>query len=246
MTQPPHDPAEPHVGDDIGGDTDGERLDLPPWLLRLSIAIAAISLVAAWTGSFLAPQFVDNNPRLLIALNPRNSNLVLVSNQISDVSFFTIGFVRLVFSDPFNFLLGLYFGERAFAWVERRSRSYGPFVRDLERFFKRFSYALVFLAPNNIICILSGATGMKARWFFTLNAAGTLTRLILINQFGATFEGPIDSVLGFVKDYRTPLLILSGLTVAWTIFGEFRGDNTELKALRDLEREVADEHEKKD
>ncbi|NNF53732.1 MAG: hypothetical protein HKN03_04730 [Acidimicrobiales bacterium] len=242
MTEPPHDPAEPIVNER----PDSQQLDLPPWLLRVSIAIAAISLVAAWIGSFLAPQFVDNNPRLLIALNPRNSNLVLVSNQISDVSFFTIGFVRLVFSDPFNFLLGLYFGERAFAWVERRSRSYGPFVRDLERFFKRFSYALVFLAPNNIICILSGATGMKARWFFTLNAAGTLTRLILINEFGATFEGPIDSILGFVKDYRTPLLILSGITVAWTIFGEFRGDNTELKVLRDLEREVSEDHEKKD
>ncbi len=213
-------------------------IDMPRWLLRLSILIAAISLVSAWIGGFLAPQFVDNNPRLLIALNPRNSNLVLVSNQISDLAFYGIGFIRLIFSDPFNYLLGLYFGERAFAWVERRSRSYGPFVRDGERFFKRFSYALVFLAPNNIVCILSGATGMKARWFFTLNAAGTLTRLILIKQFGAVFEGPIDTILEFIKDYRTPLLVLSGLGVLWTIFGEFRGDNSELKALKELDSEI--------
>lgn len=220
---------------------DPARLDLPRWLIHLAVVIAGISLVGSWAGSLLAPQFVDNNPRLLIALNPRNSNLVLVSNQISDLSYYTIGFFRLVFSDPFNYLIGVFFGERAFAWVERRSRSYGPFVRDGERFFKRFSHALVFVMPNNIICILAGATGMRARWFFVLNAAGTLTRLVLIKQFGAVFEGPIDRILEFIADYRVPLLVLSAIGVAWTIFGEFRGDNTEVAALREIEHELHDD-----
>jgi membrane protein DedA with SNARE-associated domain len=219
-----------------------ERMDqLPRWLVRLAILIAAVSLVGTWAGSLLAPQFVDNNPRLLIALNPRNSNLVLVSNQISDLAYYSIGFMRLVFSDPFNYLLGLYFGERAFAWVERRSRSYGPFVRDAERLFRRFSHAVVFFAPNNIICILAGATGMRARWFFILNFAGTLVRLILIKRFGAVFEGPIDQILDLIARYRTPLLIVSALAVAWTIFGEFRGDNSELKVLRELDQSIRDD-----
>ncbi len=102
---------------------------------------------------------------------------------------------------------------------------------------------LVFAAPNNIICILAGATGMRARWFFTLNIAGTLVRLILIKRFGAVFEGPIDQILDLIARYRIPLLILSALGVAWTIFGEFRGDNSELKVLHELDQSIRDDHD---
>ncbi len=232
MTEPlPADPA-----DETLPEPEGRRL--PPWLLRIAIAIAGISLVSGWIGSALAPQLVDNNPRALMALNPSNPNLILVSNQVTDAWFYLIGFARLVASDPFNFLIGLHFGERAFDFVERRSRSYGPYMRQFEEYFRRFSDVIVFLAPNNLVCIIAGGTGMSVKRFAIANAAGTLFRLVLIKQFGAQFSSPIGGVVDFIGRYRVPFLILSVGLVAWTIFGEFRGDNSELKSLRDLDKSV--------
>ncbi len=217
------------------------RSKLPTWLLRLSIVVAAASLFSAWGGSALAPQLVDNNPRALIALNPSNPNLILVSNQMSDAWFYGIGFFRLIASDPFNYLIGLHFGDQAFAWLERRSRTYGPYIRQMEDYFRRFAVPIVFLAPNNIVCIVAGGIGMKARTFAVTNAAGTLFRLILIDRFGARFESPIGSVVDFIADNRVWFLIASVALIAWTILGEFRGDNTELSALRELNKELGSE-----
>lgn len=217
------------------------RPDLPRWLLRLSILIAAVSLFTAWGGSALAPQLVDNNPRALIALNPSNPNLILVSNQMSDAWFYAIGFFRLFASDPFNYLIGIHFGDQAFSWLQRRSRTYGPYIREMERYFRRFAVPIVFLAPNNIVCIIAGGIGMRARTFFLANATGTLFRLLLIERFGARFESPIGNVVDFIGEYRVYFLILTVGVVAWTVFGEFRGDNTELSALRELNKELGGE-----
>lgn len=215
-----------------------DRPNLPTWLLRLSILIAAISLFTAWGGSALAPQLVDNNPRALIALNPSNPNLILVSNQMSDAWFFAIGFFRLVASDPFNYLIGLHFGDQAFAWLERRSRTYGPYIRQMESYFRRFAVPIVFLAPNNVVCIIAGGIHMKARTFILANCTGTLVRLLLINRFGVRFESPISGVVDFIAENRVYFLILSVGVIAWTILGEFRGDNTELGALRELNKKL--------
>ena len=219
-------------------DPTGRRL--PTWLLRVSILVAGVSLVAGWAGSALLPQLVDNNPRALIALNPSNPNLILVSTQITTFWFFLIGFARLVASDPFNYLIGMHFGAQAFAYVERRSRTYGPYMRQFEEYFRRFSDIIVFLAPNNLVCILAGGTGMPIARFLLANASGTLIRLILIKQFGDTFSSPIEGVVDFIGQYRLPFLAISFALVGWTIFGEFRGDNSELKTLRDLDKTTRD------
>ena len=213
------------------------------WLSRLAIFVAILSLAAGWLGDIFFAQFVDNNPLLQIALNPRNRNLLATTNNIDAVSYYSVGFARLIFSDPFNYFIGFWFGERALSWIERRSKSYGPFVRDGERMFRRFSYPLVFAAPNNIICMLSGATGMRIRTFLFLNMSGTLTRLVIIRLLGEWLEEPIDAVLDFISRYRSPILILSAIAVAWTVFGEFRGDNSELNTLRDLDKDASDKAE---
>ena len=204
-------------------------------IVRLFIGIAVLSMVAGWIGDLLLAEIVDKRPLLLIALNPRNRNLILAMNELSAFSYYSVGFLRLVASDPVNYLLGFWFGERAIAWTERRSRTYGPLIRDGEGWFRKLAYPLIFLAPNNIICALSGATGVKVRAFMALNIAGTVTRLILVRMVGETLESPIGGVVDFIGKYRTPILILSAVGVAWTVFGEFRGDNSELQALRDLE-----------
>lgn len=195
-------------------------------------------MLSGWVGDLLLSQIVDRNPLLLIALNPRNRNLILATNGLDALPYYLVGFVRLIASDPVNYLLGFWFGDRAIAWTEKRSRTYGPLIRDGEHWFRRLSLPLIFAAPNNIICALAGATGVSLRMFAVLNVAGTVARLVAIRQLGSTLESPISSVVDFIGEYRTPILIVSVIGVAWTVFGEFRGDNSELAALRKLEEEA--------
>ena len=214
----------------------------PPskWIVRTVISLVVISQVSALLGDLFLAGIVDRQPALLIALNPRNRNLALATNQLSAVTYYSIGFARLIASDPLYYLLGYWFGERAIAWTERRSRTYGPLIRDGERFFRRASYPLIFIAPNNIICALSAATGVRLVTFIGLNLSGTVVRLVLVRRLGAIFSSPLNAIVNFIADYRIPLLVLSAIGVAWTVFGEFRGNNSELQSLRALEGDEKD------
>ena len=214
----------------------------PPskWIVRVVIGLVVISQVSALLGDLFLAGIVDRQPALLIALNPRNRNLALATNQLSAITYYSIGFARLVASDPLYYLLGYWFGERAIAWTERRSRTYGPLIRDGERFFRRASYPLIFIAPNNIICALSAATGVRLTTFIALNLSGTVVRLILVRRLGEIFSSPLNAIVNFIADYRIPLLILSAIGVAWTVFGEFRGNNSELQSLQALEADEED------
>lgn len=210
-------------------------------IVRLIIGFVILSQGSALLGDLALAEFVDKHPAWLIALNPRNRNLALATNQLEAVTYYAIGFTRLVASDPLYYLLGFWYGERALTWVERKSRTYGPFVREGESFFRKASYVLIFFAPNNIICALSAATGVRLRTFIVLNLSGTVARLILIRQLGEVFESPIRGVVDFIAEYRVPVLIISAIAVAWTVFGEFRGNNSEIRALTELTREDYDD-----
>lgn len=214
----------------------------PPrkWILRLIIGLVILSQGAALLGDLFLAGIVDRNPALLIALNPRNRNLTLATNQLSAEVYYVVGFLRLVASDPLYYLLGYWFGERAIAWTERRSRTYGPLVRDGERLFRKAAYPLIFLSPNNIICAMSAATGVRLSTFIVLNLTGTVFRLVLIRRLGEAFSSPIQSVLDFIAEYRVPLLILSAIAVAWTVFGEFRRKDSELETIVHLADDVPD------
>lgn len=214
----------------------------PPskWIVRVIVALVILSQSAALLGDLFLAGIIDREPALLIALNPRNRNLALATIQLDAFTYYSIGFVRLIASDPLYYLLGFWYGDRAIAWTERRSRTYGPMVREGERFFRKASYPLIFFAPNNIICALSAATGVRLATFVALNLTGTVFRLVLVRRVGEVFSSPIQSVVDFIADYRIPILILSAIAVAWTIFGEFRGNNSELSMLRSLDDENPD------
>lgn len=204
----------------------------------MAIAISIASLIAGWVGDAIWVELVDSHPLLLMSLTPRNRYLALVSNEVSTLGYYTVGFLRLVIADPVNYLLGLWFGDKAIAWVGRKSKTYGPLIDDGAAFFRRYSAPLIFLMPNNIICALAGASGVKVRTFMIANISGTITRLILVRQFSSYFESEIGGVTEWIGRYRTPILVISVIAVAWTVFGEFRGDNSELKNLVHLEDEL--------
>jgi membrane protein DedA with SNARE-associated domain len=209
---------------------------------RRAVAAVTLPLVAmvvmGYIGDALAPSLVDTHPAWLIALNARNRNLILVTNYLDAWTFYSIGIVRLLLSDPLFFILGYWYGDAAVAWMERRTRTWGQLARQAEGWFSKAAYPIVFIAPNNFICLFAGAAGMPIRAFFAVNVAGTVFRLWLIRRFGEAFESPIDDLVGWIGEYRIPLLILSVVLVVISISLEAKRGETEVTALTRLEDEI--------
>jgi membrane protein DedA with SNARE-associated domain len=179
----------------------------PPSRTRLLlVAVPIVGLIiASNVGDILTSSWAEQHPLWLIMLNSRNRVLLLTSNQLGPVSFYVVATLRLLISDPLFFLLGIWYGDSAIRWIERRSPSIGKMMRQLESSFGFAAYPLVALMPNQWICLLAGAAGMSVGGFFVVNVVGTVVRLYLLRVLGDTFDKPIDSVLGFFAEYRWPL-----------------------------------------
>ena len=54
-----------------------------------------------------------------------------------------------------------WYGDTALTWMEQRTKTYGTMLRQWERWFQKAAYPLVFIAPNNVICLFAGAAGMS-------------------------------------------------------------------------------------
>lgn len=234
------------AGEETTTDT-GETTGAPPSrapvkvdrrrLALLVVPIVAL-VIASNIGDALATTLATTDPLLLVALNARNRNLVLVTNSLDALSYYGVATVRLMVSDPLFFLLGLWYGDAAVTWMEKRTRTWGSSLRQAEKWFAKASYPLVFIAPNNVICLLAGASGMSVAGFFAVNFAGTLVRLYAIRVLGETFEAPIDSVLEFLAEYRLPLFIISVVLVAATSLFEMRRGSGEIEAVLHLEDDI--------
>ncbi len=206
-------------------------------VLSLVVAPLLVMVAASNTAYFVWPSLVDTHPLLLICLSAQNRYLALTSNQLDAVSYYSVGFVRLLLPDPLFYLLGLWYGARAIDWMERRMPSLGLSLRYLERGFAKARHVVVFVAPNNPVSVLAGAAAMPARVFAVLNVSGTIARLILIRLLGNIFQGPIDAVLGFVRDYRWYLIGASVLLTLLSTLADRKGGG-ELGALRHLSEDL--------
>jgi membrane protein DedA with SNARE-associated domain len=202
-----------------------------------------ILVICSNIGDALTTTWAKDHPLALVALNARNRILVLTTNQLDALSYYTVGTLRLLVSDPLFYLLGVFYGERAVSWMEKKAPTYGGMLRTLEKWFGKASYPLVFIAPNNFICLVAGSAGMPLGIFFFLNITGTLARLWLIRVIGATFDAPIGSILDFFSRYRWQLFILSVVLVGFTVWNERRLGRGEIETIRELEEELATDDE---
>jgi membrane protein DedA with SNARE-associated domain len=209
--------------------------------LWLVLGPLIVLVVAAQIGDAFAPTLAVDHPLTLISLNARNRNLILTTNSLDALSFYGVGFVRLLLSDPLFYILGYWYGDAGLKWVEKRSSGAGNLLRTWEWMFQKAAWPLVAIAPNNFICLFAGAAGMTPAVFLTLNVIGTAVRLYLIRLFGEAFESPISSVLDFIRDYRLPLTVLSVTLVVVTVVLDRRSGKGELEALTHLEDELGTE-----
>lgn len=211
--------------------------------LTLVVAPLIVMVAAGYVAGAFWPEWVNSRPLLLIMLSSQNRYLILVVNQLDAWSYYLVATIRLLLPDPFFYVLGYWYGDAAVRWMENRTATVGNLLRWLEHAFAKWGHPLVFLFPNNPICLLAGAARMRVWVFALLNVSGTITRLILIAIIGEALQRPIDAVLDFIARYRVPLIFASVLVVVFTMWSETRQGTSEIEQLRSLERDLEDDDE---
>lgn len=203
-------------------------------------------VVGAQIGQAFVAKLAVEHPLLLITLDPRNRHMILTSSRLDPWSFYLVGTGRLLLSDPLFYLLGYWYGETAIDWMNRRGGSIGQALRQAEWAFSKAMYPMVFLLPNNYICLFAGAQRMTPATFLFLNITGTIARLVLIRWVGDVLESPLRHVLDFFKEYQLALTIAGVGAVALQLaYDHFRGRG-ELEGLAELEHEIEEEIEKEE
>jgi membrane protein DedA with SNARE-associated domain len=214
----------------------------PRWYVRhrLWFVVGPILALIACTnaGNSLATTWSRDHPLALIALNSGNDKLLLTTNQLDAWSYYTVAMVRLFVSDPLFFLLGRWYGDRAIRWLERKLPSQGELIRTIERWFGKAGVLVVFIAPNNQVCLIAGASTMSFGVFLVADVLGTAGRLWLLRVLGHEFREPIAAVLDFFGRYRWQLLVVSVVLVAFSVLSDLRRGKGDVKAMLDLESDL--------
>lgn len=200
------------------------------------VAPVVVLSIVGMVADAMGPRLITERPLLQIFLNPRNRYLVLAAPQVDMLPFFVVGFLRLTLTDPLGYLLGRQHGDAALQWAEEKLGEEGGMIRRVERWFRKAAPLVVLVMPNLYMCILAGATGMKARVFFSLNILGTLGRLTLIWMAGDAFESELESVLDFIGRYQWWLVGLSFAVVAFQ--SSRRKDRGMLETPQQIEEEI--------
>lgn len=182
-----------------------------------------VTTVAGLFAMALTPVLVRDAPLLLLLLESRNRYLLLVAAKVEFVPFLVIGVLRRFLSDPFYYLLGYWYGDRAVRWMERRAGG-SFFALDVQRWFSRLAVGVVVLFPGALVSVLAGATGMGARRFIVLNLLGSLGAVLVLWRVADLSAGPLAALVGF-SDRNAGWLtaVFVGVTALWLTFEWRRG-----------------------
>lgn len=184
-------------------------------LVAISVAVVA-TYSLGFLGLALLPLLARDRPRLLIALNPTTSILLLVSARVDLASFVAVAAARRVILHILCYLLGHWYGQAAVRWVEGRGGRATRLVGLLERAFARVRWLVVMVMPGPVPSVLAGAGRMGIAPFLALDIAGTLGSILLARYAAGVMADPLGAALRFSDDHAVSLTILCvAATTTW-------------------------------
>lgn len=177
-------------------------------------------------------------PLVLIMLTPSLRNFGLMSTSLDPWSYFGLGVPRVLLTDPLYYLLGFWYGDAAIKWMERRTRTLGTSLRQVEQSFSKYAYPILFALPYVFTTLLAGAARLKLWKVLVVRAAGITTRIALVRWLGWRFDGALRGILSWIGEHRGPLLVVTVGLVLLTILMEMRRGETKVGALSHLEEDL--------
>jgi membrane protein DedA with SNARE-associated domain len=187
-------------------------------VVSIAITIQTVTKLAALG---FAPVLLRDSPLLFLALDSANQNLLLAATKVDFVPFLVIGALRRFALDPLFFFTGKWFGTGAIEWVRCRSKRTRGLVNTVERVFVRVSSLAVFLYPNELICVLAGATGMKPWRFMLLNVSGAICAVFVIRLIAMAASEPLSAIVSYSDRNTTVLTAIILAVVASGVSARF-------------------------
>lgn len=167
------------------------------------VALVSVLFAAGTLGTNLGPAWVDEHPLLVLALSSRNRNLIGSIPFVDPLTFFTVGFFRLLLAAVALFWVGRWYGDRALRWTESQIGEMPAIYHWTERITRRAGWVAVFFMPgSNIVCLLVGHMKMYPRQFVTVACAGIAVRLTVLWFGGKAFEGQIETAVSWINRYQ--------------------------------------------
>lgn len=247
------DAPEPEPGND--GDESSARAQpvrdapSPPRPSRRLVTLVTVPLIVltamAYAGEALFSTLTPDpdagdpgHPLALILLAPSLRNFTLTSTSLDPLAYFGLGVPRVLLTDPLYYLLGFWYGNAAIRWMERRTRTLGTSLRQVEDGFSRYAYPILYALPYTFTTLLAGAARLPLWKVLLVRAAGITTRIALVRWLGWTFESSLADLLGWIGRYRLPILVVSVILVILTIVLEARKGETKVGSLTRLDEEI--------
>lgn len=215
----------------------------PRWLLP-AIGIAIVLMVAANNvANAVWASWINERPLALLALNSSNKYVIGVTPNTAFWPVLVISALRLMAPDPLFYALGFLYRDRALHWARRVFPASGQLFDSFESDtsgFARILDLLVFVAPNNPVCLMAGVAAMNVRRFVLLSVTGTIARIFLLRGIGLVFHDQISSLLVSVARYQKWLTIASVAAVVLYMVWQIRTRRGLIGGVEDLEDELGD------
>lgn len=192
----------------------------PRWVLVALVTPIVGLIVANNVGAILFTRWLqpEGSPEVvlhplgILALNSTNKMLLATGFSTPTVWFVIVATLRLLAPDPLFYLLGYLYRRPALRWGRRvfpgSDRLFDLFEHEYHQGLRRLLAVLVFVMPNNPVCLLAGVAGMPWRRFLAINLAGTLSRVALFKVLSHTFETEVTRIMSWVASYQRWALVV--------------------------------------
>ncbi|QOR66612.1 VTT domain-containing protein [Cytobacillus suaedae] len=164
--------------------------------------------------------------------------LIITVGFIMDLSWFELAWISLVGSLVYAigsyipYYIGLKFGKSVEKRLSQDKRE--KLEKAKVSFTKHGIWSVALSSPlhlGNVIPFLAGMSNMKLSIYTLLTIAGIAPSTFILLSIGRFYQGDIDTVIAFVTEYQSRLLLVFLLLtiayIVWKIYGEKRRKKTE-------------------
>jgi membrane protein DedA with SNARE-associated domain len=210
--------------------------------LRLTLFLVpmALAFTSAQVAKAMWPTLLTEAPWALLAMSSNTTRMLLVQPLVSAHVFFGLALARPLLLVPLYYCFGRCYGDSALRWAERKLGPDSKVISLVERYFRRFSYALVAWSPNGIVSVMAGATRMRARTFFLIAAVGTLAKVTIVYYLGDLLAAPLKDIADFVGKYQWYFTPLTFALVAVQLWKRHRRNRLPIETVGEFEQELED------
>ena len=215
----------------------------PPWLLPLIGASIVALVIATNVGNTFWVKWIEVRPYALLALNSSNKFIIGTTPNTEWIPAGAIILLRLMAPDPLFYMVGFLYRDRALGWARKVFPASGPLFDSVESddgSFHRLRDVLVFVMPNNPICLIAGVTAMNLKRFVVLSLTGTIARIVVMRGIGIAFSEQVDAILDFVAKYQRWFFIASIVSVVGYLVWQTSSHRGLIGGVEDLEDELGD------